>query len=403
MFDVAVVGAGPAGSMAARLCAEAGLSTVLLEEHATIGHPIQCAGLLSTRAFEECGVSQRCVLNRLSGARIFPSEGEPLLFDAGVAKAYVVDRGILDREMAELAVNAGARLMLKQYVRSTRTGLLETAGMHGAMEIRASIVIGADGVRSGVARALGFPPPSQILSGIQADLPCELEKGIAEVHPHASPDFFGWAIPLGEQRVRVGLLTRGGAKERFLSFARHFGGSLAALVTGAVPVGARPRTCGERAILIGDAAGFAKPTSGGGVFTGVRSARHAAAVAVNCCERDSYGARDLGEYERRWRDDFGRELAVGMELLLTRQQMTPAEVDRAIALLRKPETIRAILEDGDMDRPSILASRLVRRPEFWSLAGILLRARTRHLLFPGDRTSHASEGDNASIDACSER
>ncbi|HQJ38841.1 MAG TPA: FAD-dependent oxidoreductase, partial [Methanoregulaceae archaeon] len=49
-YDVVVVGAGPAGSTCARRCAELGLSTCLIEEHAAIGYPVQCAGLLSARA-----------------------------------------------------------------------------------------------------------------------------------------------------------------------------------------------------------------------------------------------------------------------------------------------------------------------------------------------------------------
>ena len=61
MYDVVVIGGGPTGSSAARLCAEAGLSTLLVEEHATIGYPVQCAGLLSNSAFAECEVSNRSV------------------------------------------------------------------------------------------------------------------------------------------------------------------------------------------------------------------------------------------------------------------------------------------------------------------------------------------------------
>ncbi|HJK47411.1 MAG TPA: FAD-dependent monooxygenase, partial [Methanocorpusculum sp.] len=55
MYDVIIAGAGPTGSAAARFCAKAGLSTLVLEEHAAIGYPVQCAGLLSNSAFAECG------------------------------------------------------------------------------------------------------------------------------------------------------------------------------------------------------------------------------------------------------------------------------------------------------------------------------------------------------------
>ncbi|HMZ31327.1 MAG TPA: FAD-dependent oxidoreductase, partial [Methanoregulaceae archaeon] len=82
-YDVVVVGAGPAGSTCARRCAELGLSTCLIEEHAAIGYPVQCAGLLSARALAACQVSEKPVLNEVSGASIVTSRGSRLTFDAG--------------------------------------------------------------------------------------------------------------------------------------------------------------------------------------------------------------------------------------------------------------------------------------------------------------------------------
>jgi flavin-dependent dehydrogenase len=69
-YDVIVIGAGPAGCAAAYECARQGLLTLCIEEHGTIGYPVQCAGLLSNAAFAECRVSERPVLTRVSGARV---------------------------------------------------------------------------------------------------------------------------------------------------------------------------------------------------------------------------------------------------------------------------------------------------------------------------------------------
>ena len=126
-----MVGAGPAGSAAARACAEEGLSTLCIEEHGTIGYPVQCAGLLSASAFAECDVSKRSVLNEVTGARMFSGLGGELLFDAGVTKAYVVDRCLLDREMAENAANAGAEFCLKTSACGIRGTTLLARGVCG--------------------------------------------------------------------------------------------------------------------------------------------------------------------------------------------------------------------------------------------------------------------------------
>ena len=130
-------------------------------------------------------------------------------------------------------------------------------------------------------------------------------------------------------------------------------------------------------ILIGAAAGMAKPTSGGGIYTGVRAARHAAAVATDCCEMESFGDRDLARYQNLWRDDFGRELELGMALFRARRELTPAEVDAILAALQDQDIIREITRYGDMDRPSGLVRRLALRPRVIKAAGIFLMGALR--------------------------
>jgi len=379
-WDVIVVGAGPAGSAAARACAEEGLSTLCIEEHGTIGHPVQCAGLLSTSAFAECGVSRRSILNEVSGARMFSGLGGEISFDAGVTKAFVVDRGLLDREMAEKAADAGAEFRLKTSAAGIRGTALLTRGVRGREEFPFRLLIAADGPRSSISRMLGFRRPQVYLAGIQAEVPCSIDPRCVELHPNASPDFFGWAIPVSPTRARVGLCAREHAKEYFDRFIVRYGGSMLHLVTGVIPLGVMPQTCGHRTFIVGDAAGFAKPTSGGGVYTGVRSAKHAAAVAAACCSAGAFDDEHLREYERRWREDFGRELDIGMKALRLRQRMTPEEIDRLCRALDSPDVIRAIVEHGDMDRPASLLRKLALKPAVVRAMGILFASEVRRII-----------------------
>jgi digeranylgeranylglycerophospholipid reductase len=380
VYDVVVVGAGPAGTACARICAESGLSVLCIEEHATIGHPVQCAGLLSRAAFEECRVSERPVMNRVSGARVLSGLGSGLLFDAGETKAYVVDRGVLDREMAAAAATAGAEFRVKTAFHHRTSGTIITGGINGHEEIPYRMLIAADGPRGAVARALRMERPPSYLAGIQAEVPHRMDNRFVELHPAASPDFFGWVIPAGAGRARVGLCGFTGVRERFASFLAPFGTDCVHLVTGTIPIGTMPRTYGHRTLFIGDAAGFAKPTSGGGVYTGVRSARHAADTALRCCESGDFSDDVLATYEQRWKTDFGRELALGFRLLKIRQQMSPEDVERIIRTLDDPDIIAQIVASGDMDRPSRLLKALMKNPKFCLLAGILFRSGVRALI-----------------------
>ncbi|MDD1659726.1 MAG: NAD(P)/FAD-dependent oxidoreductase [Methanomicrobiales archaeon] len=380
MHDVVVVGAGPCGTAAARACAEQGLSTLCIEEHGTIGHPVQCAGLLSTAAFEACRVSRRVILATMKGTKIYDSEGTPLTIDAGEPKAHVVDRGALDREMAGAAARAGAEFRVKTAVCGLSGHGVLTRGPGGRGEIPFRILIAADGVRSPVARMRSLPRPRLVLSALQAEVPFRGDQEMVGIYPHASPDFFGWVIPAGEGRARVGLAGCRDVKERFGRFLGEHGGSCLALVSGAIPLGPAERTSGARTLLVGDAAGLVKPTSGGGVYTGVRSALHAAAVAAECCRRGTFRDRDLADYERRWKEDFGRELEIGWHLLRIRQQMTAGEMDAMLDALRDPEITEIIVRQGDMDRPVALARRLLANPRVIRAAGILVGPGVRAFL-----------------------
>jgi digeranylgeranylglycerophospholipid reductase len=374
-YDVIVAGAGPAGSAAAQECAKLGLSVLCLEEHGTIGYPVQCAGLLSTAAFAECRVlSERSVLNTVSGARVITGTGSELLIDAKKTKALVVDRCTLDREMAEGAANAGAEFRLKTAVYDVRGNTVSTRGVNGREEISFGILIAADGPRSTIARLYGMERAQTFLAGIQADMPAACDMQYVRIYPDASPEFFGWAIPTGPGRIRVGLCGRTQVMERFNAFARKFGTSTSQLVTGTLPLGVMKRTYKNRTLFVGDAAGFPKPTSGGGIYTGIRSARHAAAVAASACEQDLYDDATLAAYESRWQEDFGRELALGYRLFEMRQKMSAGDTDALIQALNTPAILRTIEEYGDMDRPGALIKKLLVNPAILRLLRPLAQA-----------------------------
>jgi len=370
MYDVVVIGAGPCGSAAAQVCAKNGLKTLLIEEHATIGYPVQCAGLISTNAFAECNISKKSVIREVCGARMISGTGCELLFDAGVTKAYVVDRGRLDFEMAENAVRAGADIQVKSSVYDIDGRDLLVKGVNGRECIPFKLIIAADGPRSLLSRIYGMKRSSVYLSGIQADIPLQMDGRYVELHPYASPDFFGWVIPSESGTARIGICGTGDVNQHFNKFMKNFNSQCMNLVTGTVPLGVMPKTYGNRTLFVGDAAGFAKPTSGGGIYTGVRSARHAAGVAVECCKQEKFDDKALSEYEKLWQEDFGRELSVGLKLFRMRQHISDKQIHSLCQVLNEPEMIETIVKYGDMDRPGELIKRLVTKPAILKAFGL---------------------------------
>jgi flavin-dependent dehydrogenase len=134
------------------------------------------------------------------------------------------------------------------------------------------------------------------------------------------------------------------------------------------------RTYKDRTLFVGDAAGFPKPTSGGGIYTGVRSARHAAAVAAHACEQGRYDDTVLAGYERLWQEDFGRELEIGYRLFEMRQKMSVDDTDALVRALNTPSIVRTIEEYGDMDRPGAMIKKLLLNPAILRLVRPLMQA-----------------------------
>ena len=380
---MAVIGAGPAGSMAARYAAKAGARTVLLEEHAAIGWPVECAGLLGVGAMDESELAGGSfILRGMSGAAVFSPGGSCLHFKARSCKAWVVDRRLFDRALALDALRDGAELRLCSSVRKMRwEDKKRVLTLAGGEEVEARIVISAEGVRARLARQAGIMPPQIILSGAQVEVPFSVEDPESvEVHLGQAQGLFAWVIPTGEESARIGLCARERGCEHLRAFLKterirkRILGSATALNVGGLPLGSPAATAVAGLLAVGDAAAQVKPTSGGGIYPGLVAAKIAGGVAAAAAFEGDSSAERLSEYDRLWRARLGRELAIGMRVNRMLNKMSNAELDEAVGYLaRKPRLIKAIEEHGDIDRPSRLMARMLRHLDWDAvkLAGLL--------------------------------
>jgi geranylgeranyl reductase family protein len=382
-YDVAVIGAGPAGSMAAKYAAKAGARTILLEEHAAVGWPVECAGLLGAGAMAESELGGDSFIRRgMSGAAIFSPGGLRLYFKARTCKAWVVDRRLFDRAVARDALQEGVEFRLRSYVRKlNRDEGRCTLSLAGGEEVRASIVISAEGVRARLARQAGIMPPQMILSGAQVEVPFAVEDPESvEVHLGRAPGLFAWVIPTDEETARIGLCAREGGCDHLRAFLNsdrirtRIRGSAAAINVGGLPLGPPAATAVAGLLAVGDAAAQVKPTSGGGIYPGLVAAKIAGGVAAAAAMEGDGSAERLMEYDRLWRAKLGRELEIGMKVNRMLNKMSAAELDEVVGYLaRKPRLIKTIEEHGDIDRPSHLMARMLRHLDWDAvkLAGLL--------------------------------
>jgi len=389
-YDVAVIGAGPAGSMAAKKAAEDGAEVIILEEHPRAGWPVQCAGLLGVRAMEESELSTaKFAFRPVRGATVSSPGGVRIAFKSDEVRAWVVDRRIFDRALLEVAARSGAEVMMSSPV----TGLAREGGQSvltvgrgsDRSKIEAGVVVSAEGAGARIARSAGIGPPREILSSAQVEAPFEIEdpeKVEVFLGENVAPGFFAWAIPAQEGVARVGLSCREKAclyLKRLLKSppinGRVRGGPLH-LVVGGLPLGPPASTVAEGFLAVGDAAGQVKPTSGGGVYPGLVSAKIAGQVAAAASQEGDASAERLSEYERRWRSELGRELQLGMIAHRMRAGMADRDLDDLVRLLaNREDLLRIIEEEGDIDRPSRAIKKVAPRMGLFGLrmAKVLLR------------------------------
>lgn len=388
-YDLAVIGAGPAGSMAAKYAARAGARALLLEEHACIGWPVECAGLLGCKAIAESELAAGgpYVLQKMRGAAVYSPGGCRLDFKAQSSRAFVVDRRLFDRSLAGEALREGAELRLRSAVRkmSSHNGCARVLTMADGCEVSARVVISAEGVRARLARAAGIAPPQMILSGAQVEVPFAVEDPEkVEVHLGAASGLFAWVIPCGEERARIGLCARERGCDRLRAFLKREAirkrllGSPVAINVGGLPLGPPATTVAEGFLAVGDSAGQVKPTSGGGVYPGLVAAKIAGEVAAAAALEGDCSAKRLCEYDRLWRAAIGRELMIGMRLNRMMNRMSTAEMDEVVGFLAgKPQILRIIEEQGDIDRPSHLMARML---PHMGMEGLRLARMLRHAL-----------------------
>lgn len=203
-YDVVVVGGGPCGASAAKTAAEKGLKTILFEEHPQIGLPEHCEGVMpgTERGFLEellTKMDKRVVIAKVKGRRIYAPNGKVVeerpLPEPGPT---IIERNLFDVELAKLAANAGAEIVVNTRV----TSLIEKGGTIKGVnttsskmpKIHSKIVIAADGLRAlfkGIARWEGMSrPDQQVLSGLTFHLTGvkDIEPGVIEFHLGSFPD-----------------------------------------------------------------------------------------------------------------------------------------------------------------------------------------------------------------------
>ncbi len=374
MHDVVVIGAGPAGLHAARLLGERGLDVTVLEEHEDVGRPVHCTGILAQEAFDEFGLAPDSILNPLTAARFVSPGGRDVVYRPGSVEAVVVDRAVFDAQMAERALGAGARILWGTRGRTITCEAdavsVDTAA-GSTLSARACVL--ACGARYALHRQLGLHPPALLLHTAQAELPAA-RPGDVEVHfgAEVAPEGFAWVVPVsrGDRTyARVGVMCATAAPRHFTRMIGRIAArwGISAETTPeprqkVLPLSAIAPTYGNRLVVVGDAAGLVKPTTGGGIYYSLLSATLAVDVLADALARGDLGARSLAPYERRWREHLDAELSTQLSLRVLAQRMRDEDIESLFELALTDGVMPIVRRTATFNRHRRLILALFRHP-----------------------------------------
>ncbi len=329
--DVLVIGAGPAGSSTAKHAALNGAEVILMDKKSEIGSPKRCAEGVSKEGLKKLGIepNSRWVTKELSGVRLISPNGTDVWMKEDQVKlpeaGYILERKVFDKFMAMDAARAGATIMIKTLARGMRKDydgyIVSCESMGEDFEIKAKIVIGADGPESRVGRWGGLKTavkPKNMESGIQFEmvgLEMEDPDVIEFYFGSVAPGGYAWIFPKGDDIANVGLgivstVTDKSAYEHLVEFVKNCPATQNAqpveLNVGGDPVGGMIKNLvKDNLMIVGDAAGHVNPLTGGGIITALEAGMYAGEVAAAAVKEDNFSEKRLKEYQEICKKEIG--------------------------------------------------------------------------------------------------
>ncbi len=226
-------------------------------------------------------------------------------------------------------------------------------------------------------RQLGLGIPRAYLQTAQIETPfAPLDAVEIDLDRSIAPGGFAWVVPFsvdGTPAARVGLMTSTSAAARFTSYAAALAGRFALPASAAslasprlklLPLGPVRRTYGDRVLAVGDAAGLAKPTTGGGIYYSLLSGHIAARVLAERLRDDRLDADSLRPYETQWRERLGPELRAGLAFRTLATRFDNRAVDALLELAAVDGIVPLLRRTANFNWHRQTALALLRNPGF---------------------------------------
>lgn len=344
-FDAVVAGGSVAGLLCAREIAAGGFSVLVIEEDYEIGTPEHCGGLVSISGLEELGIIpfRKTFDHMIESAEITFPNGRSFSINSKNQKVVEVSRRELDKQIAFQAQKNGAVIK----VRTSFQEITDTGIRTKDENIDCKIFVDARGVSS-----LVHKDRTGILSSAQYEIYADwIKKGKVKVifDQEKYPGFFAWIIPSNEGKGKVGVAGKGINAAETLDKILEEKGSHSTIRKIFAPIwinGPIEKFVVGNTVIIGDAAGQAKPTTAGGIFTSGMGGVYAGQAIVEFLKTDDKSKLD--EYQTKWTDRFGKEFEKQIFARKILERLDNNTINKLFESIT-PEILKDISEKEDFD------------------------------------------------------
>lgn len=361
-MNIAIIGAGPIGCYAGYLLAKNGHEVSIYENHAQIGLPIQCTGLL-TSDFDQFKLPMDSFLvNTFSKVEVYSPKHKLEVNQ----KEYLVCRNKFDNFFGDLAKKEGAKIHLNHsFSRKEEKNLvIKDSVSSKEKSISPDIIIAADGPLSPTAKAYGlYHPERENYFGVQALVEGQFDPTAFKTYFGVSicPELFAWVVPESSTTARVGLGMRKNSRAYFNRFMKEHGFTVKEMQAGTIPVyHPAQKLQKENCYLLGDAAGFVKATTLGGLVPGLKQAE----ILADCIINNK-------DYEKEIRP-LAKRLKLHLLVRKILDQFSDKDWDKLVYYINQPK-VQNVFERYTRDNPvPLVTMALLKEPRFLRFAKYLV-------------------------------
>jgi digeranylgeranylglycerophospholipid reductase len=345
-FDVTVIGGSLAGLLAARESADKRFKVLVLEEDTEIGSPEKCGGLVSLHGIAELGLMPKGeIINEIRAGTVISPSGLRITIDAKRQRLGVVSRRQLDKRVARQALEEGAHILVGERVIDVKDHEVITQ----KRRIVAKWIVDAGGAYSYVKRN------GRVAKAIQCDA---IVRGLDEQEVMVFLDyrltagFFSWVIPLGDNWARLGAAAvQGDPMLAIQNLEKRLDARIIKRVAAPLVIGGPIKSFseGKSVLVAGDAAGQAKPTTAGGIYTSGLGGLLAGRVLREALDKE----KDLrNEYEKEWVNKFGKEFRLMWLMRRVYERMDNKKLDSLLKAVKEAGVDNIEFEVGSFDEHS---------------------------------------------------